>query len=240
MKKLSDERLEHFNIDNVQKYVGWKTINAMISSHFPNGDFSFLDVGGGNGAFADHILATFPLARGTVVENAGYQLDQNQSHARKTLVESSVADLDAHFQDEKFDLIFFHWVLHHFVENTYTGSIHTISNALKSAKQLLVPKGIISILENAYQPYFIESLPSRIIFHTLSSRVLSSVMHVLGANSAGTGVCYLSEKLWRRMLEDAGLTIEKCERTSSLKISRLKKLSSLAREINVVHIIARR
>lgn len=49
MKKLSEERLEHFNIDNMKKYVGWQTIESMIKNHFPNGDFTFLDVGGGNG-----------------------------------------------------------------------------------------------------------------------------------------------------------------------------------------------
>lgn len=179
--------------------------------------------------FADHILEIFLKAHGTVMENARYQLDQNKRHDRKTLVESSVDNLGNHFKNSKFDLIFFHWVLHHFVENTYRGSISTISNALKSARQLFSQNGLISILENSYQSYFIDSLPSRML--TLGTQLL-------GANTAGTGVCYLSEKLWRTMLGDAGLRVEKCEVTSPLKISRLKKLLYLTKEINVVHIVA--
>lgn len=234
MKKLSDDRIESFNVDYVKNHVGWERMENMIEKNFPIGDFSFLDVGGGNGAFADRLLETFPKAHGTVIDNARYLLNKNSHHERKILVECSVENMYNHFNGDKFDLIVFNWVLHHFVENSYRGSINSISNALKSGKQLLSQNGLISILENSYLPYCIESLPSKIIYHSLSSRALSFVTKWLGANTSGTGVCYLSENLWRSMLENVGLSVLTCERTSSLKTNQLKKIFCLIKGIDVV------
>jgi ubiquinone/menaquinone biosynthesis C-methylase UbiE len=55
-----------------------------IESNFPSGDFSFLDVGGGNGTFADRLLETYQKAQGTVIDNVKYLLHQNFYHKRKS------------------------------------------------------------------------------------------------------------------------------------------------------------
>jgi hypothetical protein len=67
---------------------------------------------------------------------------------------------------------------------------------------------------------------------------LSFVTKWLGANTSGTGVCYLSENLWCSMLEDVGLNVKICERTNSLNTNHLKNFFCLIKGIDVVHIVA--
>ena len=240
MKRLSDEQLATFDTDFVKYHVGWEKIINSLKIKFPSGVFSFLDVGGGNGVFADRLLTAFPKSHGAVLDNARYLLDKNIDNERKSLIECSVENMCYHFNDERFDLIFFNWVLHHFVENSYKGSINTISNALQSGKQLLSANGLISIIENCYLPFWTESLPSKIIYHSLSSKSLSFVTKQLGANTSGTGVCYLSESLWCSMLEDASLKVMACESMGSLRTNLLKKIVCQIKGIKVVHILARK
>lgn len=239
MKKLSNDRLESFNTDYVHSHVGWDRMGKIIESNFPVGNFTFLDVGGGSGVFADSLLEMFPKAHGTVMDNAGYLLNINRRHERKTLIECSVESMSDHFNGIKFDLIIFNWVLHHFVENTYNGTLNSISNALISAKQLLSKEGVILILENCYIPYYNELLPSKIIYYALSSSFLSHVTKLLGANTSGTGVCYLSKNIWCSMLNDVGMKVIKCERTRSLNTKLFERLFCLIKGIDVVYLVSR-
>ncbi|MDF1514844.1 MAG: class I SAM-dependent methyltransferase [Anaerolineae bacterium] len=237
MKKLSEDRLDHFNVDNVEKYVGWDTIESMIRNQFLSSSFCFLDIGGGNGAFADRILEIFPASQGTVIDNAHYQLDLNSPHPRKSTLQCSVNNMTQVLGSDRFDLIFYHWVLHHFVEKTYRESLVTISNALSSGRQLLSNRGVISILENCYKPVLSKALPSKIIYHTTSSKLLAAVMRLVGVNSAGTGICYLSISLWLSMLKKNGFSIEKCERMRPLQTSQLKSWLVLSKGIDIVHFV---
>jgi hypothetical protein len=51
------------------------------------------------------------------------------------------------------------------------------------------------------------NLPGRAIFALTSSRVLSKVVRRLGANTAGVGVCFQSERSWRKIFREAGYEV---------------------------------
>ena len=235
VEKLDDEQVESFDTNYLEHHSGWDVVKACIDKNFPDGEFSFLDVGGGNGVFADRILATYGKATGTVVDNSRYLLDRNGPNERKSLIECGVEDMKAGVGDNKYDIIFFNWILHHLVTRSYSETRGFISSVISSTRDMLTEQGMISVLENCYDSVATEGLPSRIIFHALSSKILASATKKMGANTSGVGVCYLSEALWRETFQKNGFTIESCVHTSPLSVSTLKKVMCTITGIDVVH-----
>ena len=54
LKQLSDEQLAEFDTDDMFD-ERWEMITSSIAMDFPEGDFTFLDLGGGNGVFSDRL-----------------------------------------------------------------------------------------------------------------------------------------------------------------------------------------
>lgn len=235
VKKLTDEQIDSFDTDYIANLGGWTQLECCINKAFPQGKFSFLDIGGGNGIFTDKLLARYGRSKGTVIDNSKHILAKNIKHDRKNILECDVENIRIALQGEKYDLIFFNWVLHHLVKDSYKDTLGTISKSLEDAKHLLSEKGKLSIFENCYISLSLEKLPSEIIFHALSSKILAKYITKLGANTAGVGVCYLSESLWRSIIEREGFEIENCVHTQSLKVGFLKSLFCHIRGINIVH-----
>ncbi|MEF1230972.1 class I SAM-dependent methyltransferase, partial [Vibrio fortis] len=109
VRKLTPEQTVSFDIEYIDDEmfaVLVKQINMLFPTHNP---FHLLDVGGGNGMYADKILSHYPNCYVTLVEPEQSLIEKNHPHPRKQLVCSS-------FQDtifaEKFDVIQFNWVLH--------------------------------------------------------------------------------------------------------------------------------
>jgi ubiquinone/menaquinone biosynthesis C-methylase UbiE len=202
MKQLDDSQLAAFDGDDV---VGdkWDLIFSSINRDFPDGCFKFLDIGGGNGVFSDKILSTYPNATCTVLDNSRLLLGRNSTNPRKKLVYDSVENLGN--LAEKYDLIFFNWVLHHLVEESYRKSRVNIERALRNAASLLTERGRISIYENMYNGIVIDGLPSHIVFRLTSLKAVSKLATRMGSNSAGVGVCFLSRKQWVSTFEKTDL-----------------------------------
>ena len=80
MKKLSDTQIEAFDTEYVDE-DRWTLIKGRIDADFPDGDFSFLDLGGGSGRFADRLLSNYPRAVGSVLDNSEVLLGRNQQNA---------------------------------------------------------------------------------------------------------------------------------------------------------------
>lgn len=193
MKTLDAAQLEAFDTEYVTE-PRWLLFKSHLDRHFPEGDFSFLDVGGGNGVFADRLLAGYPAARGTVLDSAPSLLARNTPHERKTLQAQSAANL-SHLE-ERFDLVCFNWVLHHLIGNSRKESIDHVRATLMSAVGLLTPRGCIAVFENFYQGYLVDDLPGSLIFNLTSSKALARVTKAMGANTAGLGVCFQSKRGW--------------------------------------------
>jgi hypothetical protein len=206
IKQLNEEQLEDFNKEYVDD-VKWNTISSWIEHNFPEKKFSFLDIGGGNGKFADRLLNSFTQSTGTVLDNASTLLELNEINPRKTLVLGSVENLNQIFVNSKFDLVFFNWVLHHFVNSSYQETRKTQLNALVNAQTLLSDNGYISLFENMYDGIIFKNLPGRLIFHLTSSKILAPLTSKMGANTAGCGVCFLSQGQWESTVTKAGLVI---------------------------------
>ncbi|MGA7541185.1 MAG: class I SAM-dependent methyltransferase [Steroidobacteraceae bacterium] len=204
IRKLSDAQVEPFDMEYVEGRR-WLAIRELIQRDFPDGDFTLLDVGGGNGRFADRILAEFPNSVATVLDNSESLLSRNAPNPRKTVIRESVENLASIDGSRRFDIVCFHWLLHHLVSDSYRRTSSNQLEALKCAKRLLTPRGRISVFENMYQGYVSEGLPGLLIYHLTSAKSLTRLVRAMGANTAGVGVCFRSSRDWARMTASAGL-----------------------------------
>jgi ubiquinone/menaquinone biosynthesis C-methylase UbiE len=207
IRKLSNEQIESFDVEYIPD-SWWQEISKTLRRIVPREDFNFLDIGGGNGLFADRILCDFPESKGVILDNSSLILNKNRINERKKLICDSVENLETIFREEKFDIIFANWVLHHLIYQNYLETRKFIVKTLTVVKKLLSPSGRISIIENMYDGILINNLPSHLIFALTSSKTIAPLVKVLGANTAGCGVCFLSKKQWEYSISKSGLKID--------------------------------
>ena len=206
VRKLNDGQVEAFDTHYV-KGKRWDLVGDRIASTF-SGEFHFLDVGGGNGTFADQVLESFPDARGTLLDYSTVLVNRNRPHPRKTTICASAEDIGALFAGRRFDLISYNWSLHHLVTGSFKDTVEEIVLNLQMARELLDSSGRISIFENTPTALFFDQLPSRLIYGVTSSKVLAPIARRAGSNTSGVGVCFLSKRQWEKVLDRAGLEIE--------------------------------
>jgi len=206
MEQLRDEQLKAFDKEYVND-ARWTPVARCIDRDFPDGRFTFLDIGGGNGLFADRILARYPASCGVVLDNSSLLLGRNRRSERKDLILASAEKL-AELHLGQFDIIFFNWVLHHLVaRRRYRASRRNIETVLRTARSLLTERGRVSIYENVYDGWLFDGLPSWLIYRATSSAALAAVARRAGANTAGVGVCFLSYKQWCAVLSRSGFHV---------------------------------
>lgn len=205
VRKLESGQLATFDHDYVPDSL-FDLIELKLRSHFPDREFRFLDVGGGQGFFADRILERFPHAQGIVLDNSPLLLSKNEANARKTLVCCSATELLNYVPKESVDVAFFNLSLHHFIGGTY-GKTRTLQrSAIEQAVRTLAYGGLMIVTENLYDgASAIYDFPGFIIYALTSSRMLASIVRRLGANTAGCGVCFLSREAWRSEFGKLGL-----------------------------------
>lgn len=206
IRKLADSQVEAFDTEYVQG-GRWLEVKALIERDFADGEFTLLDVGGGNGKFADRILEHFPRATVAVLDNSQSLLAKNTESARKTIVCDSVENLESLGKTKKYDIVCLHWLLHHLVSDSYGKTTRNQLAALRAARQLMTPRGRISVFENMYEGYILRTLPGQAIYHLTASSAIAPFVRAMGANTAGVGVCFRSSGEWHRLTEDAGLQI---------------------------------
>lgn len=202
MDKLSDEQLSAFD----KEYVNdrrWVPVARCLADAFPDGRFSFLDLGGGNGRFADRVLAAFPHAHGTVLDSSSRLLALNAPSPRKRTLVGDASELAAH--PHRYDVVFCNWLLHHLVTTgSYAETRRNVLDTLVTCRdRLLTARGFVSVYENDYEG-LVDDFPGRAIFAVTSLRRAAPLMRRLGANTAGVGVCFRSSRAWRRLFAAAG------------------------------------
>lgn len=205
VKQLNDDQLESFDVEYVDA-PRWQIIEKHIERDYPDGDFTFIDIGGGNGKFADLILDAYPKSKGAVLDNSELLLSKNTSRDRKKCILSSAEDL-LEAVTEKYDIVFYNWVLHHLVHDSYADTVNAAKESLACAGQLLTERGKVSIFENMYDGILVDNLPSHLIFHLTSSKLLEPVTRFFGANTAGVGVCFQSRNSWDSIVNKASLDV---------------------------------
>lgn len=212
----------------------WQPLRSKLAA-IP-GPFSFLDVGGGNGVFTDRVLAEFPDATGVVGDDADLLLRRHRKHPRKTTVKLDALRLPAAGLG-RFDVVFMNWLLHHLVDNgSYRRTRQHITRALADTRWLLNPGGHLSVFENMYDGALHHNLPSRLVFALTSSRGLAPLTRRLGANTAGVGVCFQSERAWRDLVAGAGYQVVSFTPDERWPMSAAKRALLGLRAVRVGHL----
>lgn len=210
--RLTDTQTAAFNADfHSVEELDRKLLR--IEWFFGSRPFSILDLGGGNGHFLDTVLDRFPAARGTVLDLSDTLLSLNKPSSRKSLILASVEALPDVVEGEKFDLITMNWLLHHLIGTEYRACRNNCLSLLERCRTLLNPGGVILITENMFDGYFGTNIPSWLIFRVTRIRApwIVRLTHRF-ANTAGTGVCFRSQRSWVRLFAAAGYRIAREDR----------------------------
>ncbi|GAA5645110.1 class I SAM-dependent methyltransferase [Vibrio proteolyticus] len=201
VRKLAASQTEAFDVEYISNEMFELVAKPIVERYSNDRPFNLLDVGGGNGIYADKVLEHFPAANVTVIEPEQTLLDKNRPHPRKSLLACTFQQASQQHQQ---DIIQFNWVLHHFVSNSYELTLQVQRAALTEAYQNLKPGGMVFIFENFYEGLWVSDMPGQVIYRLTASDSLKSVVARMGANTAGVGVCFHSESVWKSMLREAG------------------------------------
>lgn len=139
--------------------------------------------------------------------------------------QESVEHVDTYLKNIKFDLIFCNKVFHHFVTNTYTGTLEMMQVCMRKLSKKLSKNGKLCILDIFYDGLLIDSWPSWMIYQctTQKNEILIKLFRMLGAQSAGSGVCFQSENMWNRLICQSHLSIDVLEKGPVFPMKRMKQ-----------------
>ena len=170
--------------------------------------FKLLDLGGGNGLFADQLLARFPKSLVTIVDISSALLAKNNLSNRKELIHASIENISEILAGRRFDYITMNWVLHHLVGENYRLCQENQLNTLIRCKALLRANGKLIIAEHMFDGYLESNIPSHIIYTiTRMKRGWFVGLAKRFFNTAGVGVCFQSQRAWRHMFAEAGFDV---------------------------------
>jgi ubiquinone/menaquinone biosynthesis C-methylase UbiE len=232
IRVLDKSQVESFDTEYVNEEM-WSTLQMILNERetIIGSSFSFLDIGGGNGKFTDRILSVFSESHGCLADNSSYLLSLNASNPRKTVIEVNVEEIKTLFPEQKFDIIFMNWVLHHFVKGGYRTTMRTQVDILTQAKDLLSKNGRIIVIENLPDGLFGETVCSFIINRVTSSKIFAPIVKKMGGNTAGVGICFLGERQWSKQFLLAGLHIEKITKFAKWSLNPIKKVALTIKSI---------
>jgi len=201
IRLLNEFQTSEFDTEYVNAAL-FRHVRGHIHNERPGAiNLRLLDVGGGNGRYCDRFLQSFPNWHCTLVEPEQSLLKKNTQHTHKELLNKTYQQLTA---NRRFRAIQFNWVLHHFVSDSYHKSCKAQQEGLEKAKQLLSPGGAVLIFENFYEGFGVVELPSVIIYELTASKLLKNISRKMGANTAGVGVCFHSQRYWTELLRKVG------------------------------------
>ena len=107
-----------------------------------------------------------------------------------------------------FDCITVNWVLHHLVGKSYRTCWQNCLATLVCCKGLLKPNGVLIVAENMFDGYLRTNLPSHLIYRITSMRWPWFVgLARRFFNTAGTGVCFRSQRAWQQLFAQAGFEV---------------------------------
>lgn len=206
IKKLDEQQVLDFDTDYIRDEE-WDKLCEYLWQLFPDGNFKFLDIGGGNGVFCDKVLDIFPQSKAVLLDNSEYLISLNKQSDRKRIICESVEKIDKLFQGEEFDVVFLNLVLHHFVSNNYKATYKNVKDTFLNLKLLLSSKGYVCVFEDFYNGLIFDGLPSHLIFALTSSKIFAGLTRKFGANTGGVGVCFRSKKQWIKIISECGYGI---------------------------------
>ena len=170
--------------------------------------FNVLDLGGGNGLFADRLLARLPKSSATIVDISPSLLAKNKPSNRTELVHGTIEHISDLLAGRTFDYITVNWVFHHLIGNSYRTSWKNCLDTLMRCKELLKPNGMLIVSEDMFDGYLRSNLPSHLIYAITAIRWPWFVrLANRFFNTAGVGVCFQSQRAWQHMFAQAGFDV---------------------------------
>lgn len=235
IKKINKSQRDNYErVDlNNSKLLLNRYANLLHLSKF-NHKITILDVGGASGFFTKKLCE---YLRENNFEVTAYVLDtmrysnwDDKFDNDIVFYEGSVEHIDTYFRDKQFDLIFCNKVFHHFVTETYKGTIHMIENCMNKLQGQLSEKGMLCILDYFYNGLIIDSFPSWMIYRCTSqkNRIIMKVFRKMGAKSVGSGVCFQSEKMWRELIKRCQLEIKVLDKGPIFPMKVIKQIVFLS------------
>lgn len=207
----------------------------MIDLNIFHDKIRILDVGGGSG-YSTKAVCAYLTGKGHKVE--AYVIDTTRYESwdefndEISFCQGSVENIDDYFGELRFDLIFCNRVFHHFVTNTYLGTLLVIKTCMNKLQHQLSSQGKLCIMDYFYDGFLADGFPSWMIYQCTSqqNKLLVHLFRILGSKSAGSGVCFQSERMWRKLIDECGLNIVAFERGGRFKISIIKRIVFLSHQ----------
>lgn len=204
--QLSDQSLAAFDVD----FRDWPPYEILLNTHVPTAQIhNIADVGGGNGLFLDKLLHRYPQAKGVLIDNAPFMLERNRQHPRKQVICCSATELHSHFTEPAFDLITVNVLLHHLIAAEENTTRWNVMQCLTDLRKILRPEAYLVVYEQVFDGFWPMFDPGTMVYRLTSIKqpMVTSLMHYLGANTAGIGVRFRSRAEWREIFGEVGFKI---------------------------------
>ncbi len=150
-----------------------------------------------------------------------------------TFVKQSADSLSKIFEENTFDLVFANRVFHHFVRDSWSSSFNGMADIMKEIAHVLKKDGFFGIIDFSYNGFLYDRATSKMIYAltSCSFRPLAFLLRMLGAKTAGVGVCFLSKKMWMKLFSSAGFRLATyVENKEYIPVWGLKKMLLLCKK----------
>lgn len=244
MKVINDHQrtlYERFSLNSSEKQLN--SYLAHLSKFESRRNIKILDIGGATGHLA-YLMKNHFEDNGCevyVVDPTVYDTwDESAFGKDVNFICDSIENLKDIFEENSFDIIIANRVFHHFVHSSWRKSLKRMDEYMKAIHSLLKGDGVFCVMDHFYNGMIIDSASSFLIYSLTTIRVpaIAKFIKKMGAESAGVGTCFLSEKMWKKKITNAGFNIDCIERSKPAKLKLTKRLLMFKEEIHDNVIIA--
>ena len=167
---------------------------------FKQEKINILDVGGGVGSVGRLLITGSPKKVFVdVIDNSVLAKQKFINHENLKLIFDDFLNMQT---GKKYDVIIFRTVLHHIIGDSSQSTRQLQNLALSKAYQLINDDGKIFVIENFYNPFIFNDVTGEMIYQCTRLNALASIFRRFGANTAGVGVRFRSNKSWIEMFDD--------------------------------------
>lgn len=168
---------------------------------------SFLDIGGGSGLFANHLLEICPELDVTIIDPSQKMLDQvNNPHIKK--LKGNLPNIHL---DRTFDYIHMASVLHHITGPSVKKSKDLVFQSLCNVNELLSAEGYFFIHDLYFESYLMPELTRTILFYLTYIQKKSGIEIPLDEFKTGLEICFYTRNELMSMFRKSGFEIVKSD-----------------------------
>ncbi len=160
-----------------------------------------LDIGGGIGTFSLHISLKTD-SHIDVVDPSLLAKKNFLVHNKLNLISEDFREFN---KDKKYDFIFLNFVLHHILGDDLGTTKRAQMDFIEKTISYLNDDGILIVEELYYNGMFGSDITGQIIYQLTKLKCIEKFTRFLGANTAGEGVRFRSNKSWNKLFQNLGL-----------------------------------